>query len=319
MPSGGQATESVPGQWKQSTRRARASVEFRRPLLLEDSMATRNRDQRLRPHRALRPARGAGAQGGPRGRRHQRPRQARRRWPTCSSTTRCTAPGRARSRPPRRAIVVDGKRSASPPRRTRRKLPWKELGVDMVLECTGRFTDREGASHAPGRGRQEGDHLRAGQGPGRHARLRHQPRDVRPGEAPHHLQRLVHHQLPGARRQGAARHLRHREGPDDHRPQLHQRPAHPGPAAQGPAPRARGGAVDDPHHHRRGQGDRRGAAGAQGQAGRHWRCACRRRTCRWSTSPSRLEKTATRRGDQRRVQEGAPRARSRACSSTARR
>jgi len=26
------------------------------------------------------------------------------------------------------------------------KLPWKELGVDIVLECTGVFTDREGAS-----------------------------------------------------------------------------------------------------------------------------------------------------------------------------
>lgn len=26
------------------------------------------------------------------------------------------------------------------------KLPWRELGVDVVLECTGRFTDREGAT-----------------------------------------------------------------------------------------------------------------------------------------------------------------------------
>ena len=25
------------------------------------------------------------------------------------------------------------------------KLPWKKLGIDVVLECTGRFTDREGA------------------------------------------------------------------------------------------------------------------------------------------------------------------------------
>lgn len=32
------------------------------------------------------------------------------------------------------------------------KLPWKELGIDVVLECTGRFTDREGAEK----------HLRAG-------------------------------------------------------------------------------------------------------------------------------------------------------------
>src|SRR5262249_7450581 len=26
------------------------------------------------------------------------------------------------------------------------KLPWKDLGVDLVLECTGRFTDREKAA-----------------------------------------------------------------------------------------------------------------------------------------------------------------------------
>ena len=25
------------------------------------------------------------------------------------------------------------------------KLPWKKLGIDIVLECTGRFTDYEGA------------------------------------------------------------------------------------------------------------------------------------------------------------------------------
>ena len=43
---------------------------------------------------------------------------------------------------------------------------------------------------------------------------------------------------------------------------------HPRPAAQGPAPRARRGAEHDPDLDRRGQGDRRGAAGAQGQARR---------------------------------------------------
>ena len=33
-------------------------------------------------------------------------------------------------------------RSRSSPRRIRRKLPWKDLGVDIVLESTGRFTER---------------------------------------------------------------------------------------------------------------------------------------------------------------------------------
>ena len=41
--------------------------------------------------------------------------------------------------------------------------------------------------------------------PGRHRRARRQRREVRPGEAPHHLERVVHDQLPRAARQGAAR------------------------------------------------------------------------------------------------------------------
>ncbi len=63
--------------------------------------------------------------------------------------------------------------------------------------------------------------------------------------------------------------LRHRARPDDHDPQLHQRPADPRPRPRGPAPRARRGALDDPHDHRRREGDRPGAPRAQGQARRH--------------------------------------------------
>ena len=29
---------------------------------------------------------------------------------------------------------------------TPEKLPWRDLGVDIVMECTGRFTDRDGAA-----------------------------------------------------------------------------------------------------------------------------------------------------------------------------
>ena len=46
---------------------------------------------------------------------------------------------------PRRASSSTARRTGSPPRRTPTKLPWKELGVDVVLECTGRFTAREKA------------------------------------------------------------------------------------------------------------------------------------------------------------------------------
>jgi len=49
-------------------------------------------------------------------------------------------------------IAVDGKEIKVLSERDPEKLPWKDLGVEMVLESTGRFRDREGA----------GKHLKAG-------------------------------------------------------------------------------------------------------------------------------------------------------------
>ena len=49
-------------------------------------------------------------------------------------------------------LVVDGDRIRVLAERNPAELPWKELGVDLVLECTGFFTTREGA----------GAHLEAG-------------------------------------------------------------------------------------------------------------------------------------------------------------
>ena len=122
---------------------------------------------------------------------------------------------------------------------------------------------------APRGGRAQGDHHRAGHQPRRDRRARRQRRRLRRGEAPHHLERVVHDQLPRAAGQGAPRVLRHPQGLDDHRPRLHQRSEPARSAAQGSAPRARGGAVDHPDHDRRGQGGGRSAAGAEGQARRH--------------------------------------------------
>lgn len=42
-------------------------------------------------------------------------------------------------------LIVDGKKIAIVSERDPEKLPWKELGVEVVLECTGYFTDRAGA------------------------------------------------------------------------------------------------------------------------------------------------------------------------------
>ncbi|MCI0479553.1 type I glyceraldehyde-3-phosphate dehydrogenase [Candidatus Uhrbacteria bacterium] len=43
-------------------------------------------------------------------------------------------------------LVVDGKRIPVIAEKDPKLLPWKKLKVDVVLECTGRFTDRDGAS-----------------------------------------------------------------------------------------------------------------------------------------------------------------------------
>ncbi|MFZ2969824.1 MAG: type I glyceraldehyde-3-phosphate dehydrogenase [Minisyncoccia bacterium] len=49
-------------------------------------------------------------------------------------------------------IIVDGKKVKVFAQKDPLALPWKDLGVDVVLECTGFFTDKEGA----------GKHLEAG-------------------------------------------------------------------------------------------------------------------------------------------------------------
>src|ERR687892_2347428 len=43
------------------------------------------------------------------------------------------------------SIVVGDERIKVVAERDPAKLPWKDLGVDVVMECTGRFTDRAGA------------------------------------------------------------------------------------------------------------------------------------------------------------------------------
>ena len=105
------------------------------------------------------------------------------------------------------------------------ELPHKELDVDIALECTGIFTARDKAARASGGRRQARAGLRARRRRRPHRGLWRQPRQADQG-SPDRLQRLVHHQLPGAGGQGAERRGRHREGHDDHDPLLHQRPAH---------------------------------------------------------------------------------------------
>jgi glyceraldehyde 3-phosphate dehydrogenase len=59
-----------------------------------------------------------------------------------------TVHGRAKHRAVARegALVIDGKTIRVVAEKDPNKLPWKELGVDVVLECTGLFTDKDKAS-----------------------------------------------------------------------------------------------------------------------------------------------------------------------------
>ena len=84
------------------------------------------------------------------------------------------------------AIVVDGVRIVTPIETDPASLPWAELGVDVVIESTGRFRARADAAKHLEAGREEGDHLGAGQGAGRHRRPRRQLRDVYDPER-HHI------------------------------------------------------------------------------------------------------------------------------------
>lgn len=43
------------------------------------------------------------------------------------------------------SIIIDGRELKALTIREPEKLPWKELGIDVVLESTGKFTEREGA------------------------------------------------------------------------------------------------------------------------------------------------------------------------------
>ena len=68
-------------------------------------------------------------------------------------------------------IVVDGRGSASLAERDPADLPWDELGVDVVIESTGRFRTRADAARASGGRRAQGDPLRPRQGPSRDANV----------------------------------------------------------------------------------------------------------------------------------------------------
>ena len=108
-------------------------------------------------------------------------------------------------------IAVDGDHFKVLSQRDPASLPWKELGVEVVFEGTGLFTKRDDAAkHLTGGAKQRRSSPRPATEPGRDLRAGRQRGDLRPRQAPRRLERVVHDQLPGPVRQGAARSLRHR-------------------------------------------------------------------------------------------------------------
>ncbi|CAA9392558.1 MAG: NADPH-dependent glyceraldehyde-3-phosphate dehydrogenase / NAD-dependent glyceraldehyde-3-phosphate dehydrogenase, partial [uncultured Rubellimicrobium sp.] len=228
-------------------------------------------DQRLRPHRAQRAARhhrvgphryrgGGDQRSRPRG--DQRASAALRfgPWPLSRDGDHHRRHDRRGPRPDEGDGGARPRQAALGPRRHR----------DGVH---GHLHRRAQGGAAPSERLQTGPRLCP-----RVGRMAHGPRDEdhrlrrepRPADRRRscRVERVLHDELPGSgglypQRGGGDRPWLH-----DHDPQLHGRPADARHDAQGPLPRPRGGPVDDPDLHRRGQGGGQGAARPQRQARR---------------------------------------------------
>ena len=262
-------------------RRRLSSLESRRGLKTSDRSCGH---QRLRPYRPqLLP--GAGRPG-------RRRRDRRRQRPDRQRHPGAPAQVRQHPRPVPGRREGDGRRDPGGrqqdhrPRGTRSRQAALGRPRRRHRHRVHRILHRRRQGPRAHRGwREEGHHLRARQGRGRHDRHGRQRRRLRPGQALDHQQRLVHHELPRADGQGHPRHLRHRERPDDDDPRLHQRPGHPRLPAQGPAPSPRRRPQHDPDEHRRCEGHRSGPCRLSRASSTATRCASRSRPAPSPTSP----------------------------------
>ncbi len=213
-------------------------------------------------------------------------------------------------------IIVNGKAIKVFAERDPANLPWGELGVDIVIESTGRFTKAEDARKHIEAGAKKVLDLGPRDRRGRATlRARRQRGHLRPRDPPHHLERVVHHELPRAARQGVQRQVRHRARPHDHGARLHGRPEPAGRPAQRPASRPRRRRQHRPDLDRCRQGHRPRAPRARRQA-RRLRAA-RAGPHRLDHRPHRHRRRARSRSTRSRPPtRRPPRARSRASSST---
>ncbi|MCU1662989.1 MAG: Glyceraldehyde 3-phosphate dehydrogenase, binding domain [Pseudonocardia sp.] len=126
---------------------------------------------------------------------------------TCCITTRPTGRGIAASRSQATSSTIRCGRWSPDPA----LLAWGALGVDVVVDATGKFRTRERA--AAHRGSPQGGAHRTRHRRRRNDRAGRQPGRLRRHDAPHHLQRLEHHELRGTDGAGAAPRLRDRGRP----------------------------------------------------------------------------------------------------------
>src|SRR3989344_4324829 len=223
--------------------------------------------QRLRPHRPQRAALGHPELQRHRSRGHQRPSGAR--VPRVHAAVRLGAwplQGRSlgRGQHPGRQRQEDPPHARARPRQPEVERSRRRRGDRIHRPVPGQGHRAE----APGRWCQEGHPVGPLQGRHPHVRVRREPRHLR-GPS-HHLQRIVHHQLPGSRGQGAERQVGHQARPDDHRARCHRHAKDRGrPFEQGLARRPRHSGKHHPLQHRCCQGGGRGDPCAEQEADRH--------------------------------------------------
>jgi glyceraldehyde-3-phosphate dehydrogenase/erythrose-4-phosphate dehydrogenase len=125
-------------------------------------------------------------------------------------------------------LVINGRSCASLSEEALEKLPWRDLAVDVVLECTGVFTRQADLERHVGAGARYVILSAPAEGAGRtHRRPRRQPPERR---GQHHLVRQLHDQLHHPRDRDPRSPARCPEGDHDHDPRVHGEPGAGGPA-----------------------------------------------------------------------------------------
>ena len=145
-------------------------------------------------------------------------------------------------------LVVNGKAIRILAERDPANLPWGDLGVEVVLEATGFFTEASKARAHIDAGANNGRHFRSGQGRG-HNRGNGRQRGSHPSGPRDHFQCFVYDQLFSPDGQSPPRKIRPRQRHDEYDSLVHRRPTPARRPAQRYAAGALGGGIDGAHNY----------------------------------------------------------------------